>query len=285
MKMKFTLVVALALFAVVGWCATPISGLPSVPNTRPNDRLMLDADLSGAFHTRQITVGNFLSGISGGGGTSNYYYFTNSYNTTNVYYFTNTVLVTNDYFVTNTYAGTNIVTTNYYYATNTYAITNDYFVTNIYAGTNISITNDFYVTNSYALTNDYYVTNSYATTNYYYATNSYAVTNTYTITNQSLSVSTLTYTTNQVIDLSTNDYKLLTLESNANFTAVNMVPAVSVVVRMHATNEARNLYFPAGWVWLGTMPTNLAANKVGVLSLTAFGTDETNVISAWGAQP
>lgn len=53
-------------------------------------------------------------------------------------------------------------------------------------------------------------------------------------------------------------------------------------IRLVGDGSNRTLTFPTGWVFLGTKPTELASGKVGVLSLTSFGTNEANCVAEWG---
>jgi hypothetical protein len=99
-------------------------------------------------------------------------------------------------------------------------------------------------------------------------------------------ISTLTYTTNQSLSFSTNAYRILALTDNVNFTSANLTAGVALAVRVYASGGAREVYFPAGWIWLGSVaPTNLASGKYAILSATSFGTTDANVVAAWGAQP
>lgn len=47
---------------------------------------------------------------------------------------------------------------------------------------------------------------------------------------------------------------------------------------------SRTLTFPSGWVFLGTKPSTLSANKVGVLTITCTGTSEGSCIAGWAVQ-
>jgi len=49
---------------------------------------------------------------------------------------------------------------------------------------------------------------------------------------------------------------------------------------------SRNFTFNASWVFLGIgAPTAIAASKTGMLSLTAYGPNETDIVAVWAVQP
>jgi hypothetical protein len=80
-------------------------------------------------------------------------------------------------------------------------------------------------------------------------------------------------------------YRTLTLTGNVAFTTSNRAVGRAVVIRLLSGASARTLSFPAGWVFLGAVPTTLAANKTAVLSVTFFGTADTDAVAAYGVQP
>jgi len=97
--------------------------------------------------------------------------------------------------------------------------------------------------------------------------------------------------TSYTVDFNVPD-NTITTASQLDFTATaNRSSAAtrsrSATVRV-ASNAggARALTFNANWVFLGPgLPTTIAANKVGILTLKCYGTAETDVIAAWSVQP
>jgi hypothetical protein len=77
-------------------------------------------------------------------------------------------------------------------------------------------------------------------------------------------------------------YRTLTLTGNVTFTTSNRAVGRAVVVRLLSGASERTLNFPAGWVFLGAVPTTLAANKTAVLSVTFFGTADTDAVVDYG---
>jgi hypothetical protein len=102
-------------------------------------------------------------------------------------------------------------------------------------------------------------------------------------------ISALTYTadvavTTTALDFATEAFKTISINANTIFTASGY--AVGRTITVLVTNGAtqRNLTFPTNWVFLGTKPTNIAASKKGILTVTSFGTTEAECIAAWAVQ-
>lgn len=68
------------------------------------------------------------------------------------------------------------------------------------------------------------------------------------------------------------------------FTGSNYTEAKSATVRIVAGASARDLTFPADWKFVSFKPASLAANKVGVLAVTCFGTSASDALAAWAAE-
>lgn len=97
--------------------------------------------------------------------------------------------------------------------------------------------------------------------------------------------STLTYGATVTPDFTGDDYKTVTLAGNIDFTASsNRAAGRSVVIRVIGDGSDRTLAFNASWKFYGSVPTTLAASKEGCLSLTCFGTNETDVRAVWAVE-
>jgi hypothetical protein len=68
------------------------------------------------------------------------------------------------------------------------------------------------------------------------------------------------------------------------FTGSNYTAGRSVTVRVVAGADARDLTFPADWKFVSFKPATLAANKTGVLAVTAFGASAAECVAAWAAE-
>lgn len=103
---------------------------------------------------------------------------------------------------------------------------------------------------------------------------------------QAITAITPTAGTSYTVDM-TQPFRTITTNSQIDFTATSNRPAanygITTTVRINTSASIRALTFPASWVFLGTAPTSLPANKVAILSLTAFGTAETDIVAAYRA--
>jgi hypothetical protein len=69
------------------------------------------------------------------------------------------------------------------------------------------------------------------------------------------------------------------------FTASNYRAGAIKTVRIVPGASNRTLNFPANWVFVGTKPATVLANKTGILTVTSFGTTEADCVAAWAVQP
>jgi hypothetical protein len=100
------------------------------------------------------------------------------------------------------------------------------------------------------------------------------------------SYAAITYAASVALDLSSLDgqYRTISLTGDLTLTTSNLATGRTVVIRIIADASQRTLTFPAGWKFLGTKPANIAASKTGVLSLTFFGSADSDCVAAWGVQ-
>jgi hypothetical protein len=100
------------------------------------------------------------------------------------------------------------------------------------------------------------------------------------------SFSTITYGATTALDFAALDaqYQTISLTGNLELTTSNLANGRTLVIRLVADASQRTLTFPTDWKFLGTKPANIAASKVGVLSITAFGTTNADVVAAYAVQ-
>jgi hypothetical protein len=79
-------------------------------------------------------------------------------------------------------------------------------------------------------------------------------------------------------------FRTISLTGNLTFTTSNRATGRSVTLRLISDASTRTLTFPAGWKFMGTRPANIAANKVGMLTVLFFGTADTDAVAAWGVE-
>lgn len=68
------------------------------------------------------------------------------------------------------------------------------------------------------------------------------------------------------------------------FSGSNYTAGVTKTVIWSGGSSSRSVSFPAGWKFVSFKPTTLAANKIGVLSVAAYGTAESDVVAAWAVE-
>jgi len=94
---------------------------------------------------------------------------------------------------------------------------------------------------------------------------------------------TLTYDATTDVDFGLAGCRTLSLTGDVTLTTSNRAASRTVLLRIIADGSTRTLAFPS-WKWIGAMPTEIAASKTGVLSLTCFGTADTDVVAAFAVE-
>jgi len=73
--------------------------------------------------------------------------------------------------------------------------------------------------------------------------------------------------------------------TSVSFSGTSYTAGSSASVRLLAGGSNISLSFPASWKWITLKPASMVANDVGVLSMTCYGTTESDVVAAWAAGP
>jgi uncharacterized delta-60 repeat protein len=74
------------------------------------------------------------------------------------------------------------------------------------------------------------------------------------------------------------------LTGDITYTGSNYAAGSSVTIRVVGGASSQTVTFPSGWVFVGTAPTTLDADKTAILTVTSFGTTEANCVAAWAAE-
>jgi len=97
--------------------------------------------------------------------------------------------------------------------------------------------------------------------------------------------STLTYAGTTDLDMDGNGFQTVTLTGNVTFTTSNRAAGRCKTIRIVGDTSSRTLTFPS-WTFVGAAaPTSLAANKDAILTITAFGTADTDIVAAYAVEP
>jgi hypothetical protein len=86
------------------------------------------------------------------------------------------------------------------------------------------------------------------------------------------------------IDVGFNDevnFRTVAVTGNLTFTGSGYQAGRMFSVRLVCDSTARNLTFPAGWVFLGVEPSAMTASETAVLSLFCYGSTEADVVAAY----
>jgi hypothetical protein len=97
---------------------------------------------------------------------------------------------------------------------------------------------------------------------------------------------TITYAAQVTLDFAALDKQMNTISLTGDLELLTSNLANSREVRLRLVNDAteRTLTFPADWKFVGTKPATIAASKVAILSLGAFGTTNADVVAAYAVQ-
>jgi len=90
-------------------------------------------------------------------------------------------------------------------------------------------------------------------------------------------------TTTVALDLTDNDFQTISISANTVFTTANRASGRSKTIRIITDATLRTLTFPA-WIFVGTAPIDQAASKTGILTITAFGTADTDIVAAYAVE-
>jgi hypothetical protein len=96
---------------------------------------------------------------------------------------------------------------------------------------------------------------------------------------------TITYAATTNLDLSLTSLQSVSLTGSVTFTTSNKAAGRSKTVRIIGDGSIRTFTFPA-WKFIGAAaPASLAATKTAILTITAFGTADTDIVAAYAVEP
>lgn len=102
----------------------------------------------------------------------------------------------------------------------------------------------------------------------------------------SVGVQGITYAATTDLDMTAVNTQTLDLTGNVTFTTSNRGAGRGKSVKILCDGTGRTLAFPAGWKFVGgTMPSSIAANKTGILSILGYGSTDASIVAAWAVEP
>lgn len=90
-------------------------------------------------------------------------------------------------------------------------------------------------------------------------------------------------TTTTALDFSGDQVQTISISAATTFTTSNLAVGKSKTIKITTDGTLRTLTFPA-WKFVGTKPTDQAASKVGILTLTSFGTTDADCVAAYAVE-
>ena len=85
------------------------------------------------------------------------------------------------------------------------------------------------------------------------------------------------------IDFDEDQLQTISISANTTFTSVNEATGKSKTIKILTDGTTRTFTFP-DWKFVGAEPSDQAASKVGILTLTCFGTADTDVVAAYAVE-
>jgi hypothetical protein len=90
-------------------------------------------------------------------------------------------------------------------------------------------------------------------------------------------------TTTTALDFSGDQLQTISISADTTFTTSNLAIGKSKTIKITTDGTLRTLTFPA-WKFVGTKPTDQAASKIGILTLTSFGTTDADCVAAYAVE-
>jgi hypothetical protein len=85
------------------------------------------------------------------------------------------------------------------------------------------------------------------------------------------------------IDFAEDQLQTISIAANTTFTTANRAIGKTKTIKITTDATLRTLTFPS-WKFVGTMPTEQAASKIAILTVTCFGTADTDIVAAYAAE-
>jgi len=134
--------------------------------------------------------------------------------------------------------------------------------------------------------------NALVTGNTYTITSSWAnntVSSSYSITSSISNIvvgklTTLNFSATTSIDFNASMFHSSSLSGSVYLTCSNLGAVKMASIKLFANGSNQNIYYPTTWGWIGTAPTTLSSSKIGIISLTCYGSTDTDIVGVFGTQ-
>ncbi len=90
-------------------------------------------------------------------------------------------------------------------------------------------------------------------------------------------------TTTVALDFNNDEVQTIDITANTTFTTSNRAIGRTKVIKILNDGTIHTLAFPA-WIFVGAKPTDIAASKTGILSVTNFGTTDAAIVASYAVE-
>ena len=90
-------------------------------------------------------------------------------------------------------------------------------------------------------------------------------------------------TTTTALDFSGDQLQTISISAATTFTTSNRATGKSKTIKITTDGSTRAFTFPS-WKFVGAKPTEQAASKIGILTVTCFGTADTDIVAAYAVE-
>tara|TARA_R110000803_G_scaffold33128_1_gene72648 strand:- start:402 stop:1031 length:630 start_codon:yes stop_codon:yes gene_type:complete len=92
-----------------------------------------------------------------------------------------------------------------------------------------------------------------------------------------------TSTTTTALNFDLDQLQIISIAASTTFTTTNKAIGKSKTIKITTDATLRTLTFPA-WKFIGAKPADQAASKIGILTITCFGSADTDIVAAYAVE-
>lgn len=93
-----------------------------------------------------------------------------------------------------------------------------------------------------------------------------------------------TSATATTLDFAQDQLQTISISVNTTFATTGAATGKSKTIKILCDGTTRTLAFPAGWKFVGAKPTDIAASKTAILTVTCFGSADADIVAAYAVE-
>jgi hypothetical protein len=93
-----------------------------------------------------------------------------------------------------------------------------------------------------------------------------------------------TSATATTLDFAQDQLQTISISVNTTFATTGAATGKSKTIKILCDGTTRTLAFPAGWKFVGSKPTDIAASKTAILTLTCFGSADADIVAGYAVE-